>query len=100
MAKHKKKRPHKVSKGLRNSISPTLVRMVRESRSEIDKIMHKHKAWRDGKKGNVTIANPNADEKDKPFIKVSFNRYFGNGSDYKTVKYGVKRSDDKNKVEF
>jgi hypothetical protein len=45
-------------------------------------------AWRSGKKGWVTIPNPNPNETDRPFVRVSFDRYFGHGRDYKSVKFG------------
>ena len=91
-------RTKKTSKGQRPSISRSTVRAVKETKTEVDKLLNKVEAWKRGKKGFVTIANPNPSETDKKFIKVSFERYFG-GS-YKDIKSRVKRSDDNNKVEF
>lgn len=99
MAKHKKKRAKKISKGLRPSVNSTTLRLVRADRTEGDKIMNKLLAWRAGKKGFVTIANPNNDPS-RQFIKVSFDAYFGGGRDYKTIKFGDKKKvSDDNRIE-
>lgn len=87
-------RTKKTSKGERNSISRSIVRAVRDDRTALDKIHNKLMAWKAGKKGWVTIANPNPAETDKPFIKVSFNTYFGRGRDYKTIKAGDRIAND------
>lgn len=98
MAKHKKKRAKKVSKGLHSSVSKTTIRLVRSSMTEADKMMNKLEAWRRGKKGYVTVATGDAT---RPFTKVSFDSYFGRGYDYKTVKFGnVKPADDQNRIEL
>lgn len=86
-------RTKKTSKGERSSIARSTVRLVRQDRCEADKMHNKLMAWRKGKKGTVTIANPNHHETDKPFIKVSFNAYFGGGRDYKTIKFGDRSND-------
>ena len=88
MAKKKRCRSKKISKGQRQSISRTTVRLVRDGRTEGDKMHNKLLAWRAGKKGFVTVPNPNPHETDKPFIKVSFDRYFGHGRDFKSIKFG------------
>lgn len=88
MGKKVRCRPKKTSKGQRSSISKSTIRLVREGRSEGDRLQNKLNAWRAGKKGFVTVANPNPHETDKPFIKVSFDSYFGHGRDYKSVRFG------------
>jgi hypothetical protein len=98
MAKKKKKRTHKVSKGLRQSISRTTVRLVRDSRTEGDKYLNKLNAWKKGKKGFVTIRNPNPSETDRPYIKVSFDQHFGGA--YKDVKHRVRPSEDRDRIEL
>lgn len=100
MAKHKKKRAKYVSKGLFSNMSKSNIRLCREGRSEGDKIENKLNAWRAGKRGFVTIANPNPAETDRRFIKVTFNQFFGQGRDYKTIRAGTKPNEDKNRIEF
>lgn len=97
MAKKKKCRPKYISKGERRSISKSTVRLVREDRTELEKIENKLSAWRSGKKGFVTIANP-IDDPSKRFIKVSFDAYFGKGRDFKTVKFGEKSNQNRNEL--
>jgi hypothetical protein len=98
MAKHKKKRTSRTSKGLRPSINKTTLRLVRENRNQADKLLNKIAAWQKGKKGYVTIANPNPAEIDKPFIKVTFERYFGGV--YKDIKGRIRPAEDKNRIEL
>lgn len=94
MAKHKKKRTKKVSKGLRPSISNTTLKLAKSGYD----IMNKLNAWRRGKKGFIIIANPNTEETNKRFIRVSYERFFG--GTYKDIKARVKRTNDNNKVEI
>lgn len=84
----KRHRSKKTSKGQRPSINRHTVRLVRDSLSEGDKLYNKLMAWRAGKKGWVTVPNPNTNETDKPFIRVTFDRYFGHGRDFKSIKFG------------
>jgi hypothetical protein len=74
------------------------VRLVRDSRTEGDKYINKLNAWRKGKRGYVTIANPNPHEIDKPYIKVTFEQHFGGL--FKDVKYRVRPAEDKDRVEI
>ena len=53
-----------------------LSRMCR-SDAKVDRSIRESKAWAAGKKGYVTIENPNKNETNKPFIKVPFKEYFG-----------------------
>lgn len=99
MAKHKKKRTKKTSQGLRASISRADVKFVRNSRDPGDVMANKLDAWMKGKRGYVTIANPNPEETNRRFIRVTFEKFFG-GS-YKDIKTrNNKRADDTNKVEI
>jgi hypothetical protein len=98
MGKKRRCRTKKTSKGLRQSISRTSVRLVRDARTEGDKYINKLNAWMQGKKGYVTIANPNPHETDKPFIRVSFDKHFGGL--YKDVKHRVRPSVDKDRIEL
>lgn len=98
MAKHKRKRTKKVSKGLRPSISAATIRDTRAAVHPIDKMMNKLNAWMRGKKGFITIENPNTAETDKRYIKVTFERYFGGA--YKDIKSRNKPAEDKNRIEL
>lgn len=98
MAKKKKCRPKYVSKGERRNISKSNVRLVRDSLTEADKLENKLNAWRSGKKGTVTIANPNPNEIDKRFIKVSFDTFFGKGLDFKSIKFGDNSKSKRNEL--
>jgi hypothetical protein len=95
----KRTRAKKTSRGERVSISRSTVRLVRDARDEGDKMFNKLRAWKAGKKGYVTVPNPNHHETDKPFIKVSFNAYFGGGRDFKSIRMGDNGSNS-NKAEL
>ena len=92
MAKHKKKRAHKTSKGLRSSISPLYTKLVRQARDPLTIFQNKYTAWMNGKNPYFTIANPNPEETNKRFIRVTAIKYFGGL--YKDIKHRVKRADD------
>jgi hypothetical protein len=98
MAKHKKKRAHKVSKGLRNAISPSTVRAVRADRSPVDVYTNKLNAWKKGKRGYVTIPNPDASQTNRRFIRVPFTQAFGGL--YKDIKSRVRRADENQRIEL
>lgn len=97
MAKHKKKRAKKVSKGIHSNVAASTIRLVREGRDPAQKIINKLNAWRAGKKGYVTVETG---DPGRPFKKVTFDAYFGNGRDFKSIKNGVKVSEDKNRIEL
>lgn len=61
-----------VSKGERNCVSTVTRRDMRRNTSEADKLLNKQRAWMKGSDPWVTIANPNKEEKDKPFIRVRY----------------------------
>lgn len=98
MAKHKKKRTKKTSKGLHTSIGSWAVKAVRNDRSEADILANKLAAWKRGKKVFMTVTNPNPEDTKRRFIRVSFDSL--RGGSYKELRSRVKRSDDNNKVEF
>jgi hypothetical protein len=98
MGKKVRCRSKRTSKGQRRLSLSSSVRLVRDSRTEGDKFMSKLQAWKDGHDGYVTIKNPNSHETDKPYIRVSFKDHFGGL--YKDVKYRVRPSEDKDRVEI
>ena len=69
----KRTRSKVVSKGLRESVSSDLTKAIRRDRPNVEKILNKLKHWGKGKRTVVTIANPNKNETNKPFIKVEGN---------------------------
>ena len=95
MAKKKRCRSKKTSKGQRHSISRSTVRLVRESRDEGDKFLNKLEAWKKGKKGYITV--PTGDSS-RPFAKITFEQHFVGL--YKDVKHRVRPAEDKDRVEL
>ena len=69
----KKTRSKVTSKGTQDSVSRQLLKAVSRNVPEVDKVLNKLKHWAKGKRTVVTIANPNKNEKIKPFIKVEGN---------------------------
>ena len=69
----KKTRSKVTSKGMQNSVSRQTLKAVSRNVPEIEKVLNKLKHWARGKRTMVTIANPNKNEKNKPFIKVEGN---------------------------
>jgi hypothetical protein len=94
MGKKVRTRSKITSKGQRPSVSNKTLRIVKEGVSEGDKLYNKLIAWRSGKNGWITIPNPNPNETDRRFIRVSFNSYFGKGRDFKTIKFGDNTSSE------
>ena len=85
----KRSRTKYISKGQRPNVTRfTLNSIVVD---EGQKMMNKLNAWIKGQKGTITVPNPNTTEKDKPFIKVSFERYFG--GTYKDIKSAFNRKE-------
>jgi len=73
----KKQRAHQVSKGERNSVARSTTKAIRRDYMKSSARMDNQlKAYRAGKNVVVTIANPNKNEKNKPFIKVDGRDYF------------------------
>lgn len=89
MAKHKKKRTKKISKGLRPSISNSTLRLVSDARDGAEIAFNKLEAWRAGKNPWFTISNPNSNETNKPFIRIKADRYFGGA--YKEIRHRFDR---------
>lgn len=61
------------SKGAHRNVSASTLRLMRSSRSEAEKLANKQAAWLKGGNPWVTIANPNREQTNKPFIKVRMN---------------------------
>lgn len=67
----KRRRAHKVSKGIHTSIKEKV------ATPQIDRILNKLKAWKQGKNPWVTIANPQG-AADRKFVRVRANSLWGN----------------------
>lgn len=68
----KKSRDKQVSKGQRNSVNPLWGKLNRlDYRGTLQEEHNKFQAFLRGKNVVLTIANPNPNETNKPFIKVS-----------------------------
>lgn len=91
----KVKRKTYTSKGQRPNVSRA---HLKAARPEGDRILNKIAAWRAGKRGTVTVSNPDKGETNRRFIKVSFETYFG-GS-FKDVMSRIKHKSDTDKVEI
>lgn len=96
MAKHKRKRTKYVSKGERTNVSKQHLKWAREGNTE--SIVNKIAAWRKGKRGYITIANPNKNETNRRFIKVTFNQFFGGA--YKDIRTRIKQNVDNDRIEL
>lgn len=70
-------RKTRTSKGLRASISKSVIKAVRNARNEVDAAMHKTIAWRAGKNPWVTVQNKEPGT-NRPFVKVKANDLWGN----------------------
>jgi hypothetical protein len=88
----KKHRKSYISKGQRNNVSRENLSIAREPASILNKIA----AWRAGKKGYVTIANPNRQETNRRSIKVTFEQFFG--GTYKNIMMRVKPAAENDKA--
>jgi hypothetical protein len=66
--------------------------------SEGTNMLNKVHAWMKGKRGWVTIENPNKQETNRRFIKVSFEEFFK--GTYKEVMSRHKKNTDNDKVEI
>lgn len=71
-----KKRVKYTSKGERHSVSPKVLRLVKATRSSLDRWMDKQKAWAKGSNPWLTIENPNPNETNKRFIRVQAKHYW------------------------
>lgn len=71
MAKGKKSSgKHYTSKGQRPNVNRSLLKATKNSRNDVDKMTNIIEAYVAGKNPWVTVANPNNNEKNKPFIRV------------------------------
>jgi hypothetical protein len=61
------------SKGERSNVSKATLRLMREGKSEGDKLLDKQRAWLKGSNPWVTIDNPNKEQTNKRRIRVRMN---------------------------
>lgn len=61
------------SKGQGRNVSRSTLRLMRESKTEGDKLIDKQKAWLKGSNPWVTIDNPNKEQTNKRRIRVRMN---------------------------
>jgi hypothetical protein len=76
-----KSRTSQTSKGERRSVSRSItkaVRLAREIESPFRKIQAQLNAWKRGRNVVLTIANPNKNETNKPYIKARAWDIWGN----------------------
>ena len=52
-----------------------------------NKMMRALRAWEKDKRAYMTVENPNKNETNRPFIKVSMDEAYGKRKDYKFVKH-------------
>lgn len=70
----KRTRSTTVSKGERHSIARSTVKLVRQSRTEMDKGLNKLDAWKAGKNPWITVPGPS---KNMAFVRVRANNLWG-----------------------
>lgn len=70
----KRTRSSMTSKGERNSVASSTVRLMRQGRSELEKAHHKLDAWKAGKNPWLTVPGPSSNMR---FIRVRANSYWG-----------------------
>lgn len=61
------------SQGSRRNVSKSTLRLMRSGKTEAQKLIDKQAAWLKGGNPWVTIANPNREQTNKPFIRVRMN---------------------------
>lgn len=78
MAKRKKQRDKYVSKGNGRTVSAATRRLMREGYvGSLDEYNNKLDAWKRGKRVVLTIENPNKEETNRRYIKVTGNQFWG-----------------------
>ena len=78
------------SKGIHKNVSKSTRRLMRSAKTEAQKFSDKQKAWLKGGNPWVTIANPNREETNKPFIRVRMNDMMrGTAKDRQKKSYSV-----------
>lgn len=87
----KRTRSSVTSKGERRSIVAG-VKAVRQSKSEVDKALHKLDAWRAGKDPWITVPNTKGPS-NRPFIKVKANALYGDPRRVGANIFGGERSE-------
>lgn len=70
-----------VSAGVHSNVSKKTLNGIKAMRHPMEKMMNIQKAWKEGKNPWITIANPNKNETNKPFIRVRTNDMLGHPKD-------------------
>lgn len=83
------------SKGARPNVSNKTLRLMRDEGNDM---LNKIAAWKKGKRGYITVANPNKQETNRRFIKMTFEQFFR--GTYKDVMTRNKTNTDNDKVEI
>lgn len=65
------------SKGEHRNVSKSTLRLMRQGKSDADKMLDKQDAWLKGRNPWITIENPNKSETNKRFIRVKANDLWG-----------------------
>ena len=73
----KKSRAKYTSKGTGKSVSNARARGGRSLTDKFDVALNKLEAWKKGLNPKVTVANPNPQETNRPFIRVALNVLLG-----------------------
>lgn len=94
MGKKRLRKSYK-SKGQRRNVSTA---NLRQDVSFVQSMLHKVEAWKAGKKGYVTMENPNKSETNRRFIRVTLNSYFGGA--YKDVRWKTRSSTNTDNIEI
>jgi len=76
MAKKKKSRDHRVSKGI-VGVNKQISKELRRERSGVNDALNRVKAWKEFRNPWITIANPSKTQTAKKFIKVRANDTWG-----------------------
>jgi hypothetical protein len=65
------------SQGKHCNVSASTLNAMRDSKSDVDKMLDKQRAWLKGSNPWVTIDNPNKEQTNKRFIRVRYNDLMG-----------------------
>jgi hypothetical protein len=85
----KKSRDNQSSKGERRNVSVGTTRLIRQGKSEADRMIDKQTAWLNGGNPWITIANPNREETNRKFIRVRMNDLNGGSAKDRRSKFFV-----------
>ena len=65
------------SAGIHRNVKRSTLTAMRTSKTDAEKLLDKQTAWLKGKNPWITIANPNKEQTNKPFIRVRMNDHMG-----------------------